>query len=473
MDTGNLAEQLEIRRRRVQQLAKQHRQSGEIQTSVDANKRDITPKKVISAYMNVVDDCIGVVGLGYVGLPLSLAFTNAGFDVVGVDIDGEKIERLRSGDSYVSDVSDEKLINGLEAGFQPSTEYEDLANVTSVSICVPTPLRKTGNPDLSNVLDAAESLAEVIGPNTTVILESTVYPGATKEILVPAVTRNNWSVGEDVFVAFSPERIDPDNDRYRPVEIPKVLGGVTEACGDRTEAFYSTVFDEIVRVDSATEAELVKLLENTYRAINIGMANEMALIADSLDVDIWNVIEAAASKPFGFDAFYPGPGLGGHCIPVDPLYLSWKANAQGVDTQFIDLADRINRSMPEYVVQRVMELLNQKGIALSNSSVLVLGVTYKANVTDTRESPASDIIKGLERRYAEVAYHDPYIEQYEVDGRVYNSIELESNEIKTYDCVVIVTDHDEYDFEGVINEAKFVFDTRGAVDREHDNVYTL
>lgn len=414
---------------------------------------------------------IGVVGLGYVGLPLALAFSDAGFQVTGVDVDEDRVQRLRDGRSHVRDVSDEAVKSTVGNGFETTTEYEELEDIRCVSICVPTPLRKTGNPDLTNVVDAVQSLASVITEGTTVILESTVYPGATKELVVPALAENGWEVGEDVHVAFSPERIDPGNEAYGPTEIPKVLGGATPTCGDRAEATYSRVFDEVVRVDSATEAELVKLLENTYRAINIGMANEMALIANELDVDIWNVLEAAATKPFGFEPFYPGPGLGGHCIPVDPLYLSWKANEQGVNTHFIDLADRINRSMPEHVVQRSAWLLNEDGIALSRASILLLGVTYKPDVSDTRESPAADILTGLERRGAAVAYHDPYVDRYEVDGRAYDSVEL--NHIGEYDLVLIVTDHDAYDFEYVVEEAQRIFDSRGAVERSNDHVEAL
>lgn len=415
---------------------------------------------------------VGVVGLGYVGLPLALALADAGYEVIGVDIDDEKVAMLRDGESYVSDVSDEEVAAGLAHGFSPTTNYDDLGEVSSVSICVPTPLRKTGNPDLSNVIDAVESLAAVIGPGTTVILESTVYPGATEEMIVPALSQNGWTIGEDIFVAFSPERIDPGNEEYGPTEIPKVLGGMTETCGDRAEAVYADVFDEVVRVDSATEAELVKLLENTYRAINIGMANEMALIADHLDVDIWNVVEAAATKPFGFEPFYPGPGLGGHCIPVDPLYLSWKANEAGVDTHFIDLADRINRSMPEHVMERVAWLLNDEGLAVSNASILVLGVTYKPDVGDTRESPAEDIIQGLAERGADIDYHDPYVPEYEVGGVTYESIDLDGL-VGTYDLVVVVTDHTEIDYDSLAEDASLVFDTRGSMDRSNDNVEAL
>ena len=297
---------------------------------------------------------IGVVGLGYVGLPLALAMHRAGHEVVGVDVDEETVERLRSGETRISDVNDSDVADALAEGIEFTTDYAALANVDGVSICVPTPLRKTDTPDLSFVVSAAERLASVIPQGATVILESTVYPGATEEVVGDALTENGATVGEDVYLAFSPERIDPGNEEYGPTDIPKVLGGVTPACGDHAEAIYEPVFDEVVRVDSATEAELVKLLENTFRAVNIGLINELAQVAHELDVNIWNAIDAAKTKPFGFMPFYPGPGLGGHCIPIDPFYLSWKANEQGIDTRFIHLADSVNREMPDHVVQRVV-----------------------------------------------------------------------------------------------------------------------
>ena len=376
---------------------------------------------------------VGVVGLGYVGLPLGLAMTEAGYDVVGVDIDTDRIESLREGRSYVNDVSDSELSSGLEDGFEPTTEYEALENVDAVSICVPTPMRKSGTPNLSYVASAVEALAEVVPEGCTVILESTVYPGATEEFVAETLTENGLTVGENIFVAFSPERIDPGNEAYGPTEIPKVLGGVTAACGDRAEALYEPVFDEVVRVGSATEAELVKLLENTFRAVNIGLINELAQIAHSLDVDIWNTIDAAATKPFGYMPFYPGPGLGGHCIPVDPMFLSWQANQQGVETRFIDLADRINREMPDHVGQRVVKLLNDRGQALSNAEILVLGVAYKPNVSDTRESPAIDIIDHLTDWGAAVSYHDPYVPELTVPRGRYESVELTGERLAAAD----------------------------------------
>jgi UDP-N-acetyl-D-glucosamine dehydrogenase len=411
---------------------------------------------------------VGVVGLGYVGLPLALAMHRAGHDVVGVDIDEPTIEQLQRGESTISDVEDTDVADALAEGIEFTTDYAALADVDGVSICVPTPLRKTDTPDLSFVVDAAEQLAAVVPPGCTVILESTVYPGATEEVVGDVLAANGATIGEDVYLAFSPERIDPGNEEYGPTDIPKVLGGVTPACGDRAVALYELVFDEIVRVDSATEAELVKLLENTFRAVNIGLINELAQIAHELDVNIWNAIDAAATKPFGFMPFYPGPGLGGHCIPIDPFYLSWKASQQGIDTRFIHLADTVNREMPGHVVQRVVEQLNDRGVALSNAEILVVGVAYKPDVSDTRESPALDIIDQLEEWNATVDYHDPHVPTLDILGDSYESVPLTTDRLESSDCVVLVTDHSTLDIDAIVEHAPLVFDTRNAT-RAYDS----
>jgi UDP-N-acetyl-D-glucosamine dehydrogenase len=407
---------------------------------------------------------VGVIGLGYVGLPLALAMHEAGYDVVGVDVDAAKVERLRGGESTVNDVSDSQVAGAVRDGLTLTTEYSPLSDVDGVSICVPTPLRKTDTPDLSFVIDAADRLAPVVPRGCTVVLESTVYPGATEEAVSDVLTENGASVGEDLFLAFSPERIDPGNEEYGPTDIPKVLGGVTRKCGDRAEALYGPVFDEVVRVESATEAELVKLLENTFRAVNIGLINELAQIAHELDVDIWNTIEAAKTKPFGFMPFYPGPGLGGHCIPIDPFYLSWKADQQGIDTRFIDLADTVNREMPDHVVHRVVAQLNDRGTALSNANILVVGAAYKPDVSDTRESPAVDILAEFADWNASVDYHDPYVPKLDVGETTYESVSLTEDRLRAADCVVLVTDHSELDIEAIVHETSFVFDTRNSTD---------
>ena len=405
---------------------------------------------------------VGVVGLGYVGLPLALSMHNAGYEVVGIDVDEATVERLRAGESTVNDVSNGEVTDAVAEGLRFTTDYSELADADGVSVCVPTPLRKTDTPDLSFVVDAAERLADVVPRGCTVVLESTVYPGATGEVVGETLADSGAEIGEDVHLAFSPERIDPGNEAYGPTEIPKVLGGVTPACGDRAEALYGAVFEEVVRVDSATEAELVKLLENTFRAVNIGLINELAQVAHELDVDIWSAIDAAETKPFGYMAFYPGPGLGGHCIPVDPFYLSWKANEHGIDTRFIELADTVNREMPDHVVGRVVEQLNDRGVPLPEADVLVVGVAYKPDVSDTRESPAVDIIDGLEEWHADVKYHDPHVPALSVGERTYESVPPTDDRIEAADCVVLVTDHGALDLERLAEQSSLLFDTRNA-----------
>lgn len=405
---------------------------------------------------------VGVIGLGYVGLPLALALAEPGYEVVGVDIDEDRINALHAGKSYVRDIQDSEVETAFEHGLQATTSYDALREVDAVSVCVPTPLRKTGQPNMSYVDDATERLAGVLKKDSIVVLESTVYPGATEEIVADRLATNGWTVGEDVFLAFSPERIDPGNEEYGVTNIPKVIGGVTSACGDHAVAYYDSVFEETVRVPSSTDAEFVKLLENTFRSVNIGLINELALTANRFGVNIWEVIDAAATKPFGYMPFYPGPGLGGHCIPVDPQHLSWKAKQQGLDARFIDLADRINRGMPEHVVNRVGTLLNTDGVALLDADVLVLGVAYKPDVSDTRESPAYDIIDQLRARGVNVQYHDPFVPTFETDDWEYESEELDTALVQQQDCVVIVTDHSEIDYRAIVESAPRVLDSRNA-----------
>jgi UDP-N-acetyl-D-glucosamine dehydrogenase len=404
---------------------------------------------------------VGVIGLGYVGLPLALAMHEAGFDVIGVDVDAATVDALGDGRSTVEDVPDARLAEALEQGFRVVAAYDPLVAADAVSICVPTPLRKSGQPDLSFVVAAADALAEVVTAQTTVILESTVYPGATEEVVGARLSAEGWTIGEDLHVAFSPERIDPGNTQYGPTEIPKVVGGVTPVCGDRAVAVYEQVFETVVQVGSAAEAELVKLLENTFRAVNIGLVNELAQVAHALEVDIWSVIDAAATKPFGFMPFRPGPGLGGHCIPVDPVYLSWKANEQGIETRFIDLADVVNREMPAHVVARVAQVLNADGIALADAAVSIIGVAYKPDVSDVREAAAIDIIQELERWQASICYHDPHVPTLAVGERSYASVPLAAA-LDGVDCAVIVTDHTAIDVTAVVEAAPRVFDTRNA-----------
>ncbi len=405
---------------------------------------------------------VGVVGLGYVGLPLAIEILNSGYEVIGVDISKERVQQLRDGGSYVRDISDKTISDALETGFTPTTEYEDLSSVESVSICVPTPLRKSGQPDISHVIDASEELARIMPKKATVILESTVYPGATEEVVADKFIENDLNIGEDIFVAFSPERIDPGNENYSIQNIPKVIGGVTESCGNHAVSIYEPVFERTVRVSGSREAEFVKLLENTFRSVNIGLINEIALTADQMNVDIWNVINAAATKPFGYMPFYPGPGLGGHCIPIDPQHLSWKAKQQGLETRFIDLADRINRQMPEHVVNRTATLLNKNGRAVLNANILIIGVAYKPDVSDTRESPALDIIESLRSRGANIQYHDPHVPRIQTEEWQYSSQQLTEMLLKNQDCVVIVTNHSKINVQKIIEYSSIVFDTRNA-----------
>ena len=416
---------------------------------------------------------VGVVGLGYVGLPLAVTLADAGYEVVGVDADPERVNSLNAGESYVEDVSDGALQRHLPDRLHATTDYEALGDVEGVSICVPTPLDKTQRPNLSYVADATESLAEVLAPETTVILESTVYPRATDEVVAATLESAGFEVGSDVYVAFSPERIDPGNEEYTITDIPKVVGGVTAECGIQAQALYEPAFDEIVPVESATEAELVKLLENTFRTVNIALINELATVAHELDVNIWDTIDAAATKPFGFMPFYPGPGLGGHCLPIDPLYLSWKAGEQGVNIDFIDLADDVNRGMPNYVVDRITTLLNDAGIPLSEASVFLVGLSYKADVADTRESPAFDVIDLLTDRGAAISVHDPIAQSITVDEQTYQSVSNPVEAAAEADLTVVLTDHERVDLEAIVDASGLVFDTRNAVDSRADTVFRL
>jgi UDP-N-acetyl-D-glucosamine dehydrogenase len=421
----------------------------------------------------MADNEVGIVGLGYVGLPLAVTLASAGYDVIGVDTDEARVRAINDGNSYVEDVSDAKLQEYVPGKIHATTDYEALSDVDGVSICVPTPLDKTQRPNLSFVAAATESLAEVIPADCTVILESTVYPRATEEVVASILESNGFTVGEDVFVAFSPERIDPGNEEYTVADIPKVVGGVTEECGIRAQALYEPAFEQIVPVESATEAELVKLLENTFRTVNIALINELATVAHELDVNIWDTIDAAATKPFGFMPFYPGPGLGGHCLPIDPLYLSWKAGEHGLDIEFIDLADRINRRMPRHVVDRTRDLLNDRGVPLSEASVFIVGLSYKADVADVRESPAFDVIDLLTDRGSEVSVYDPVADSITVEETEYTSVTDPESAAANADLTIVLTDHESVDLPAIVSAAPSVFDTRNAVGDGHEHVYTL
>lgn len=411
---------------------------------------------------------VSVIGLGYVGLPLAVEFAKAGFRVVAIDLDQRKIEDINAGHSYIKDVPSEEVKEAVDSGKLTATNYYTaLREVDTISICVPTPLRKTKDPDISYIVSATESIAANFRPGQLVVLESTTYPGTTDEVILPRLETGGYKVGHDFFLAFSPERIDPGNPQYQTANIPKVMGGVTQACRDLATALYSTVIKKVISVSSTATAEMVKLLENTFRAVNIGMANELAIMCAKLGIDVWEVIEAASTKPFGFMPFFPGPGLGGHCIPIDPHYLSWKLKTLNYNARFIELASEINTNMPNYVLDLVADALNDIARPLRGSKVLVLGVTYKRDIEDVRESPALDVISLLQSKGALAEYHDPYVPTLEIgelrdDPITIKSIELTEDAIRSYDVVVIVTDHTSYDYDWIVRNSKMVVDTRNA-----------
>lgn len=405
---------------------------------------------------------VSVVGLGYVGLPLAVEFARAGFRVTGIEVDPEKARRVNAGDSYVLDVASAELAPLVEQGrLEATTDYGRLAQADTINICVPTPLRKTKDPDMSYIDAACRQIARYLHPGMLVILESTTYPGTTEEFVLPMLERDELRVGRDFFLCFSPERVDPGNRQYQTRNIPKVVGGITPACTELGALYYAQALERVVPVSSTRVAEMVKLLENTFRMINIGLVNEMALMCDRMGIDVWEVIDAAATKPFGFMPFYPGPGLGGHCIPVDPFYLSWKTRQAGIEARFIELAGYINGQMPHFVVEKIQNALNDRSKPLRSSHVHLVGVAYKRDIDDTRESPALDILHLLKRRGAHVSYTDPYVPRLVVDGQELASQELEPAAVRA-DCVVIVTDHSALDYRRLVECAQLVVDTRNA-----------
>jgi UDP-N-acetyl-D-glucosamine dehydrogenase len=404
-----------------------------------------------------------VVGLGYVGLPLLAELARAGFRPIGIDIHAGKIASLQAGKSYVLDVPDEAIASGVREGrITVSSDFELLRDADTIDICVPTPLRKTKDPDVSFIVAAGDEIASRLRPGQLVILESTTYPGTTEELLLPKLAASGLKVGEDFFLAFSPERVDPGNPRYTTHNIPKVVGGVTPRCTQLAMQLYQTTVERVVPVSSTRVAEMVKLLENTYRSVNIALVNELALLCDRMEINVWEVIEAAATKPFGFMPFYPGPGLGGHCIPIDPFYLAWKARQTGFETRLIELAGQINGSMPEHVLSLVRRVLNARGKPVKGARVLVLGVAYKADIDDLRESPALDIIGLLEEEGAQVAYHDPHAPSLELRGRRWTSRPLTAETLRDCDLVVVTTAHSSVDYALVLREALAIVDTRNA-----------
>ena len=408
---------------------------------------------------------IAILGMGYVGLPLAVVFAEAGFDVTGIDPIQEKVDLVNKGESYIIDVPTEqvkKLIG--ENRLHATSDFSVIRDMDAVSICVPTPLRKTGDPDLSFIISATESLSQYMHQGMVVVLESSTYPGTTREMVLPRLLECcDYRVGEDFFLAFSPERVDPGRQDWTTINTPKVIGGITEDCSEVSAKWYEQALEKVVPVTSTEVAEMAKLLENTFRMINIGLVNELAIMCDRLKVDVWEVIEAAATKPFGFMKFTPGPGLGGHCIPIDPLYLSWKLKSLNYNARFIELASEINTNMPRFVVGKVQDALNNVGKPVKGSDILVLGAAYKPDIDDVRESPALDVIHLLEQKGAKISYHDPYVQHIKHEEWEMESIQDLNEGIEKADCIVIVTNHKVYDYDEILDKSQLIVDTRNAL----------
>ena len=420
----------------------------------------------------------GVVGLGYVGLPLAVELAKAGFHATGIDLDNRKVQSITDGRSYIPDVATADVQALRAKGLLDATaDFSIVRELDTINICVPTPLRKTKDPDMSYIVSAVEGIAKYLHPGMLIVLESTTYPGTTDEVVQPMLEATGLKAGVDFFLAFSPERVDPGNPTFHTHNVPKVVGGFSADCSTLAAELYGSAIETIVLVSSTRVAEMVKLLENTFRAVNIGLVNELALMCDRMNINVWEVVDAAKTKPFGFMAFYPGPGLGGHCIPIDPFYLSWKAKQTGFDPRFIELAGHINAGMPHYVVDKVGEALNERRKAINGSKVLVAGVAYKRDIDDMRESPAMDVMGLLLARGAHVSYADPWVP--EVHGREWSggydikAVDMTRGNIGRYDCVVIVTDHKAFDYDALLEEADLIVDTRNAIKQAHPNVFKL
>lgn len=407
---------------------------------------------------------VAVIGLGYVGLPLAVESAKAGFRTLGIDLAEGKVDAINQGKNYIGDVDDTVLAELVQSKtLSATTDFSRLAECDFISICVPTPLGKGKVPDISFIIAAVTEVRNYLRKEQVIILESTTYPGTTAEVVLPILAESGLKVGEDFFLAFSPERIDPGNAQYGLKNTPKVIGGMTSACTETAVSLYQTFIDKVIPVSSAESAEMVKILENTFRAINIGLANEIAIMCHRMGIDVWEVIQAASSKPFGFMPFYPGPGLGGHCIPVDPHYLVWKLKTLNYTPRFIQLADEINSSMPDVVIDRVTECLNDMGKSLRGSKVLVVGVAYKKNVSDMRESPALTVIQTLLEKGADVSYHDPFVAELTIEGQSVVHRDLEN--VGGYDCLVILTDHSNIDYDYLMQESQAIVDTRNVLPR--------
>ncbi len=405
---------------------------------------------------------VGIVGLGYVGLPLAVEFAKAGFSVTGIDISDQKVSRVNSGDSYIGDIPTATLGSLVDSGkLRATTDFSAALELDTINICVPTPLRKTKDPDMSYIVSSCQEIAHHFHAGMLVILESTTYPGTTDEVVLPMLSKTGLTVGHDFFLCFSPERVDPGNPKFQTSNIPKVVGGYTPACTEMGRLFYSQALQKVVPVSSTQVAEMVKLLENTFRMINIGLVNEIAMMCDRIGINVWEVIDAAATKPFGFMPFYPGPGLGGHCIPIDPFYLSWKTKQAGIEARFIELAGYINGQMPHFVVDKIQNALNDAGKPVKGSKIHVMGVAYKRDIDDMRESPALDILLLLKRRGGEVSYSDPHVPVLHLDGLDMKAAPEEA--AASADCVVVVTDHSAFDYKGLVERASLIVDSRNAL----------
>ena len=403
---------------------------------------------------------VGIVGLGYVGLPLAVEYAKAGFPVTGIDLSTAKVDRVNAGSSYIADIQAAEFKPLVESGkLRATTDFSVIADLDTVNICVPTPLRKTKDPDMSYIVAATQEIARYFHKGMLIILESTTYPGTTDELVLPMLEKSGLKVGEDFFLCFSPERVDPGNAKFQTKNIPKVVGGTTPACTEIGRIFYQQALEHVVPVSSTQVAEMVKLLENTFRMINIGLANEIAIMCNSMDINVWEVIEAAATKPFGFMPFYPGPGLGGHCIPIDPFYLSWKSKQAGIEARFIELAGNINGQMPHFVVAKIQNALNDHSKPIKGSKIHIYGVSYKRDIDDVRESPAIDIMLLLARRGGLITYTDPHVPSMKLE-----ELELTSqDDFSDADCVVIVTDHSAFDYKSLVDKAPLIVDTRNAL----------
>lgn len=413
---------------------------------------------------------VGIIGLGYVGLPLAVEFGDQGFKILGFDISKKKVGLINSGKSDIDDIKNEQVKKLVKKGLLKATlDFALLRNADCISICVPTPLSKTKDPDVSYILSAVNQVKKYLRPGQLVVLESTTYPGTTEELIRPTLEETGLKTGKDFFLAFSPERVDPGNRKYGIKNTPRVVGGTTPLCTKIAQLFYEQIINKVVPMSSTQSAEMVKLLENTFRSVNIGLVNEVALMCDRLKIDVWEIIQSADTKPFGFMPFYPGPGLGGHCIPIDPHYLSWKLKSLNYYARFIELAGDINSHMPEYVVERVNRALNQFRKTLKDSNILVLGVAYKKDIQDVRESPALDVIKLLQNQGAKVKYNDPHVHSILMDSHIMKSTKLTSQLLRKADCVVIVTDHSAYDYDWIVRNSKLIFDTRNATKLVKDN----